>query len=293
MSWRKEPELQEKMERIDLCKLRPGDVIFSRAPACVSRSIALVTGSAYSHAMIVVYPDIWFETDGAGSGFKLIEHVTCFEVRAGNYAILADLPYVRMDILRPATSVSSSRILASVQSHIALRYPDMIQFIPLFLPLRPFPKFSRGLVSLLSRKSEDVGGYCSQMVSQILRDLFGLSVGGQDDHISPGMLRRRLLRSCGATRVGCSVVEIPDDWKRSSQLAGIYDNLLRVTSKLKAYQYPHNRASFEGALAETFKAEGIDDDPKQFSVSAPSLRSTLTKPDFFRMHEWMWSTKYT
>jgi hypothetical protein len=279
--------------RLDLCKLRPGDVIFSREPAWLSRSISLLTLSAYSHAMIAVYPDIWFETSGAGSGFKLIENVNCFEVKTGKYAVLADLPYVKLDVLRLATPLLPSQILDSIHRHIALRYPSLIEFIPLFFLLRPFPALSRRLVSLLSGKSADVGSYCSQMISQMLRDLYGASVGGPDDHISPGTLRKRLLKSGTATKVSCFSAEPHDNWTKSDQLENIYRNLLAVTSRLRAYQCPHNRDSFWIALAATFKQQGINEDPKKYAIRAEDVRRILTTPAFFRLHEQVWLGKYT
>jgi hypothetical protein len=281
------------MLRIDLCKLRPGDVIFSRAPAWTSRFIALATASPYSHAMIVVYPDVWFETDGAGSGFKIIDNIKSFDKNDGKYAIVFESSYKKIDILRPAKSIKSDKILEEIKNHIALTYPNIIQFLPLFFPLRYFPNFSGRLVSCFSAQSKNGGGYCSQMVSQILRNLYGISLGGQHDHISPGMLRRQLLRSCSATSVDCFKREIPEAWKPSDKLDGIYRNLLTVTSKLKAYQYPHDRASFEKALGDTFKEVGIGDDPKKFEVPVERLRATLTNQKFFRMHEEIWAGKYT
>jgi hypothetical protein len=66
-----------------------------------------------------------------------------------------------------------------------------------------------------------------------------------------------------------------------------------VTAKLRAYQYPQDRASFENALADTFREEGIVDDPKRYEISADLLRGILTKTRFFRMHEMIWPDKYT
>ena len=278
---------------IDLCKLRPGDIVFSRAPARISRFIAFATGSVYSHAMIVVYPDVWFETDGAGSGFKSIDEIACFDTMTGRYSIISDLNYRTIEILRPKLSINSDQILKEIQNHIALTYPNLIQFLPLFLPLRPFPNFAKRLVSFLSKSSENRGGYCSQMISQILRNLYGISVGGQDDHISPGMLRRRLLKSACATTVDCFEDHIPDSWMPYEKFDKIYGNLLTVTSKLRAYQYPQDKDSFSRALAVTFEETGIVDDPSRYSVPRDSLTKTLTNPQFFRMHENFWSARYT
>jgi hypothetical protein len=276
------------MTRIDLCKLRPGDLIFTRLPAWRSRGIALGTWSLYSHAMIVVYPDVWFETDGAGSGFKLIEDVSCFEIQTDSYAILADLPYKKLSVVRVGGSAPSpDRVLEVVRDHIALAYPGWVEFIPLFLPLRPFPRIRHWLMASLSRQSEEeFGGYCSQMVSQMLRDLYGSTVGSQDDHVSPGTLRRRILKS-GAEEVDCFRTD-NFSWKRSDRLKHVYDNLLKVTKKLKGYQYPRDRDSFEAALAETFQELGIEDDPRRFSPAVDQLKAMLTKPNFFRMHAIVW-----
>ncbi len=278
---------------IDLCKLRPGDIVFSRAPARISRIIAFATGSAYSHAMIVVYPDVWFETDGAGSGFKIIEDVKCFDTMTGGHSIISDLNYTKIEILRPKSAITPNQILGELQNHIALTYPNFIQFLPLFLPIQPFPNFAKRLVSFLSKSSENGGGYCSQMISQILRNLYGISVGGQDDHISPGMLRRRLLESACASSIDCFKYHIPETWMQSDGLDKIYRSLLKVTSKLRAYQYPHDRASFEEALASTFKELRINDEPSKFSVRPDLLRKTLTRTEFFRLHEKIWKCKYT
>lgn len=283
------------MAHIDLCKLRPGDIVFSRAPNYISRLIACLTWSKYSHAMIVVYPDVWFETDGAGSGFKLIEDVQCFTTQIGHCAIVAHLQYVKMDVLRPNKSVTASNILQVIQHHIALKYPSPFQFIPLLLPLQCFPRAAKWLMYFLSRGKSDAGGYCSQMISQILRGLYGLSVGGRDDHISPGMLRRRLLKSGSATNVDCSVVLSANSqgWAESISLQKSYAFLLTVTSKLREYQYPHDKVSIWRALANTFASSGIIANPKNFAISAQSLRVTLTRPQFFRMHDWFWPNKYS
>ena len=72
----------------------------------------------------------------------------------------------------------------------------------------------------------------------------------------------RLRTSCPID-VSCFQSEVPEDWKRSDQLQNIYNNFLAVTAKLKAYQYPRDRASFDRALANTFSQLGISDDPEQ------------------------------
>lgn len=279
--------------RIDLCKLRPGDVIFSREPTCVSRVLMAATCALYSHVMIVLYPDLWFETDGAGSGFKLIETVECFETTEGKYAIHAELSRMNVDVLRPVASVSPRKILDSIRPNIALRYPNIVQFIPLLFFLWPFPKFSTGLVRRLASKPEDAGGYCSQMVCMMLREIYGVSVGGPDDHISPGTLRRRLLKSGETTRVKCIAPTPAESWRDSPKLQSIYSNLIKVTSKLRAYQYPHRRESFTAALAETFNSEGIASNPNDYGIHVGSLRRILTNPEYFKLHECVWHKKYT
>jgi len=279
--------------RIDLCKLRPGDVIFSRDPTWVSRAIAVATGAPYSHAMIVVYPDVWFETDGAGSGFRIIEDAEYFEIKKDTYAILADLPCLKLDVLRPVVNPSPVRVLSAIRERIALRYPGLIEFLPLVFFLQPFPKFSRGLVRSLSPKSDDVGGYCSQMISQILRDLYGVSVGGPDDHISPGTLRRRLIKAGAVTRVSSIASEPADTWTECKQLAMIYRDLTKVTRKLMAYQYPHREGSFHEALNDTFESMAIWDDPKRYAIRTEDLKRMLTDAKFFSVHEMVWPGKYT
>ena len=278
--------------RIDLCKLRPGDVIFSREPTWLSRSIRLLTLAPCSHAMIVLYPDVWFETTGAGAGFKLIEKVECYEVGTNKYAIVTDLAGMSLEVWRPKTPPPPSQILSAIQEHITLRYPNFLQFVPLIIILRPFPRVARALVRIFSGETEDVGGYCSQLVSRMLKQLYGIAVGGPDDHISPGMLRKRLLK-CGASKVNCLASEALQQQKKSERLAEIYASLLRVTAKLRGYQYPHDRASFEAALAETFQQLKINEEPKNFGAKTDSLRHTLTRPRFFRLHELVWPSKYT
>jgi hypothetical protein len=193
----------------------------------------------------------------------------------------------------PAKPPSPIDVLTSAETHIALRYPGWPEFIPLFLPLQPFPGFSRRLVRLFTPKSADVGGYCSQMVSQMLRALYGVSVGTLDDHVSPGRLRRRLLKTADVTAVNCFAPSCVETWEKSDKLAKIYDDLSAVTSKLKAYQYPHNRDSFVQALAQTFQQEAINSDPNAFAITHENLKRTLTKPQFFLLHEVVWSSKYT
>ena len=126
-----------------------------------------------------------------------------------------------------------------------------------------------------------------------MRELYGISIGGPDDHISPGRLRARLVKAGDATPVNCIASKPVGSWIESKQLASIYRDLINVTTKLRAYQYPHREGSFTDALADTFTKEGIAKEPKNYAIHTRDLRRVLTEPGFFRVHEFVWPSKYT
>jgi hypothetical protein len=233
------PGHKREMISIDLTKLRPGDVIFSLYPASSSLAIAAMTSSLFSHAMLVLYPDVWFETDGAGSGFKRIENVQAYGGLTGPKAIVADLPYINFDILRLPKPPSSSKILGSIRNHIAFRYPEPPEFLPLMVALRSYPRLAEKLVSAITKERPyQTGSYCSQLVFKVLDETIGLSTFRTSGHISPGSLRRTLYRQHSVSRVDCRVKNASSLGARNSQLEHRYLNLLKVTVKLRSYQYP-------------------------------------------------------
>jgi hypothetical protein len=243
--------------------------------------------------MIVLYPDVWFETTGVGSGFKLIESVDCCKIASGKYSVVAQPAFSRFEVLRLTQPLSPNQILKSIEGHIALKYPGLVEFIPLFILFRPFPRFSSWLVKLLSHEDGDVGGYCSQIISEILSDIYGGHAGKCANHVSPGGYRARLLSRSDTISIVHVGAYPRANWVQSPQLRRIYSNLLAVTSKLKAYQYPHNREAFTKALGDTFSQMGIKHSPANYGISSIKLRQILTRPHFFRIHELIWPKIYT
>ncbi len=252
-----------------------------------------MTMSMFSHAMLVVYPDVWFETDGAGSGFKRIENVKAYGQLTGGCTIIADLPYLKFDVLRLPNPPTSSQILTSISKHIAFRYPELFEFLPLMIGLRSFPRLAERLVGeLLKKRPFGTGSYCSQLVFKILDETIGLPFGLPNGHISPGSLRRSLYRRPSITSVNCKVKNTLSLGTRNDQLEFKYANLLKVTGKLQGFQYPHNRGSFDKALAETFSEMHLPLDPALFSISADQLRTIITRPQYFGVHDVFWPTRY-
>lgn len=281
------------MISIDITKLRPGDVIFSLYPAPSSLAISALTMSMFSHAMLVVYPDVWFETDGAGSGFKRIENVKAYGNLTGHCEIIAELPYLKFDVLRLDNPPTTAQILASISNHIAFRYPELVEFLPLMIGLRRFPRLAEKLVGkLVKERPFDTGSYCSQLVFKILEETIKLPINSSNGHISPGSLRRTLYKENFITTVNCKVKNTPPVAKRNQKLEHNYENLLKVTGKLKAFQYPHNRQSFDEALTETFTKMGLSLEPSHFSISAKHLRTIITCAKYFRMHDLFWASRY-
>jgi thiamine pyrophosphokinase len=102
------------MPAIDLCKLRPGDVIFTSEPTSTSLFICGITGGRFSHAIIVLYPDVWFQTDGAGAGFLLIHDVHPVTTPTEQLKILAQVPGWQFSVLRPNASPLPQAILKAI-----------------------------------------------------------------------------------------------------------------------------------------------------------------------------------
>lgn len=281
------------MISIDLTKLRPGDIIFSLYPASSSLAIAAMTTSLFSHAMLVLYPDLWFETDGAGSGFKQIENVKAYGGLTGPPTIVADLPYINFDVLRLPNPPSPSQLLTSIKRHIAFRYPEPLEFLPLVVGLRSFPRLAEKLVSTLRRgKSYQTGSYCSQLVFKVLDETTVLPTFRTNGHISPGSLRRALCQQYSVARVDCRVTTTSSLGARNTQAEHGYSNLLKVTGKLRSYQYPHNRRSFDEALARTLHEMGLPLDPTLFSIMDDQLRAIITRPRYFELHDKVWPGLY-
>lgn len=280
------------MISIDLTRLRPGDVIFSLYPAASSRAIAAMTGSSFSHAMLVLYPDVWFETDGAGSGFKQIENIKAYGDYPRPYEIIAELPYVKFDVLRLPNPPSLPQLLGSINEHIAFRYPSWAEFLPLMVGFNYFPRQAEALVRAITKnRSYTTGSYCSQLVFKVLDDPIGLPASRKDGHISPGSLRRALYRIPSVKKVDCSV-QTASIRQHNAQLERQYLNLLKVTGKLRSYQYPHDRKSQEAALAQTFADMGLPLNPNSFSIMDSQLRPIISRPRYFRLHDIFWPPRY-
>ena len=278
---------------VDLCRLRPGDVIFTLYPAASSFGTALLTRSLFSHAMIVLYPDIWFETDGAGSGFKVIEDVRAYTGDDGSCSIIADLPYIKFDVFRLPTAPPPDRILSSVARHIARRYPEPLEFLPLLVGLNRFPRFAERLVQKLgSHRAQETGSYCSQLVFKILDETVGLNTYRYNGHISPGRLRKSLIRRDGVTAIDVPTHASSATGGRDEVLEHKYSRLALVTNKLASFQYPHDRASQQAALKRTLEETGIPLDPSWVFADADALRAIITRPRYFRLHEIFWPSRY-
>jgi hypothetical protein len=278
---------------IDLTRLRPGDVIFSLYPASSSLAIAAITASLFSHVMLVLYPDVWFETDGAGSGFKLIENVKAYGSLIGPCTIAVDMPYIKFDVLRFSDPLSPSQLLASINKHIAFRYPDWVEFLPLMIGLSSYPHVAERMVSAFTKERRyPTGSYCSQLVFKVLDETIGLPEFRSNGHISPGSLRRALYRKQLAERVDCRVQTASSLGDRNDQLEHKYSNLLKVTGKLRSYQYPHDSRSFDEALARTFEEMELPLDPAPFSIIDSQLRTIITRPKYFAVHDIFWPPRY-
>ena len=160
--------------------------------------------------------------------------------------------------------------------------------------LRSFPRLAEKLVSAITKERPyQTGSYCSQLVFKVLDETIGLSTSRTSGHISPGSLRRTLYRQLSVARVDCRVKNASSLGARNSQIEHRYSNLLKVTGKLRSYQYPHNRRSFEEALAQTFQEMGLQPlDPTSFSMMDEQLRRIITRPKYFRLHGIVWPPLY-
>jgi len=78
----------------------------------------------YSHAIIVLYPDVWFETTMGGSGFNHIG-AQAGTTTTGEPVLIADVDCFRLTVLRLAAAPAATAVLSAIAGKIALEYPRL------------------------------------------------------------------------------------------------------------------------------------------------------------------------
>ena len=108
------------MQFVDLTKLRPGDIIFTTAFHYKSFGICAIMFGRFSHALVVVYPDVWWETDGRGAGYRVLEKPRAFSGRSGKPAFVVPFRYAAFRIIRLHMPPTANSLLASTGPNICL-----------------------------------------------------------------------------------------------------------------------------------------------------------------------------
>lgn len=274
-------------EILDLSLLRPGDLVFTREPSKTSRLIRFLTCGSYSHAAIIIYPDIWYETDGAGSGFRFFTERQETQLDGETHVVVNPRPGA-MTVLRVrGKETTPLELLSAIKPSIALPYPPLIDMLPIcrFLPKK--------MTMFIARTYHNIVGdnqtpYCSQLIFRIICDVYGLNFKLDYDHISPRQLHSLVQDLCDVVTTNRHI-----ESNRLTTLGSMNNSLNTVINHLSQYQTPHSKKDWEKAMLELEAREGLDKGELTSSYldkeKMAGLRETLTNPDHFRLHEYFWT----
>jgi hypothetical protein len=233
------------MRYIDLTKLRPGDLIFTMDFHWKSFFIAGATASRLSHAVVVVYPDIWFETDGRGSGYRVYANPRAFYDVNHKETFVVPVTNLRFKARRLTSAQPNPHdIITAIRRGICLQYPLRVEFLPLAPGFRSFPAFTDRIVELgRIRAGRTASPHCSQLVLSTMQAALPMVAAlTHDNHISPGRLYRRVKPH--TTDVTSDVLlESPLPLNDDATLAKKFSSLAKVTERLADFQYPTQHQS--------------------------------------------------
>lgn len=282
-----------KTYNLDLTKLRPGDFIFTLGCHWRSLGIAAATGGLFSHTIVVVYPDVWFETDGRGSGYRVLRQVRAFRDSQGE-AFVVPVANLKLRVRRLKSKQPHPHdILTAIRDTIALEYPHPIEFLPLLIGFRCCPAATSNIVKIVRRwRGRRQTPYCSQLILKTMKsfipDVVALT---QEYHISPVQLYRRL---------GKHTNDITRDVLWSDQLPTNDDRLLltkfrsltEVTERLADYQYPHNKEQWDQAIQRLFQRNCLVCNPGHYAANLHQIQSIIADPKKFKVHDHFWCKRF-
>lgn len=282
------------MRLVDLTKLRPGDIIFTTALHYQSFGICALTFGRFSHALVVVYPDVWWETDGRGAGYRVIENPRAFMEPAGKPIFVAAFRYASFRVIRLANPPSLNALLGSIGPNICLEYPSTIEFLPLAIGFRRFPQWTAAVVRKRSARSgRPPGMYCSQLVLRTLQGILApVAALPPTDHITPSRLFS-LLERHGTDVTGAVLYRKHVPQHSDPVLAKKFSHLTRVARRLADFQYPHSKSEWSAAIERLFQRLGISYNPAGYAPHLATLQGVLSSTRHFRLHALFWPNYYT
>jgi hypothetical protein len=278
---------------INLTKLRPGDFIFTLNNHWKSFGIAAGTFGCFSHAIVVVYPDVWFETDSRGSGYRVIQNTHAFHEN-GVRAFVAPVTNLQFKVRRlNGVTPNPHDILDALRDSIALDYPHPIEMLPVLLGFRSFPTFTSRLVNGVRRRIGRMQTpYCSQLVLQTMQKLVPqVATLTHQHHITPAQLYRQLRpHTSDVTPETLHSRPVPSD---DPKLLKLFSNLTAVTQALADFQYPHNEAQWRDAMERLLRNNNMSfDRNKIYAADLSAIQSIVADPKKFRLHDWFWPSHY-
>ena len=256
-----------------------------------------MTAGCFSHVAIVIYPDLWFETNGSGSGFTSFHDLkeTCI---SGTTHIVSQYPpntsdrhgSVTVRRLRNTTP-SVANILKAITPNIALEYPCLKYFLPLIAVVGETPLVRYIIENHRRQTGAPQTPYCSQLVFRILRSLYPINSRRQDDHISPNRLYRILTND--TTQI--HTILAADGIKLHELHPKTLSSINTVQNLFSDFQRPHNEEAWNNNLIRIAGRNSIPPNslPNLITASVLStIQGILTNPRHFRLHECFWKHRY-
>jgi hypothetical protein len=174
---------------VRLDALRPGDVILLAGKGSTSKAIVMATayGSphrVYSHAAIVIYEHIWFESNDPGVG-SIMEPIVKIEQHGDVRWRLADIcrfdnfAVYRHPQLSPKFDKSelSELIVSFTDAFAGKEYPNLTELKNATEYLSSYPKLKEGLLGMIDWYQGNgvqvilPGPFCSETVALIYQEL--------------------------------------------------------------------------------------------------------------------------
>jgi hypothetical protein len=224
---------------LNLSLLEPGDVILTFPPGkpqdvWESMGIAMATGGHYSHAILVLSPTIWFESEdyGVGPSYVLVDRVE----RNGDDIRLLNCKghWGKIAVFRhPDTSKiptdDLARKLAAITDRISFkRYPSYVR-IARDLKLLNYLPFRDQLLSLADGKrltlEINLGFFCSEVVAYAYREL-GLPFTKEPCQVTPSDIADPGISGMANINVFCA-----SDRQAAVYVAAFYNSIAQESSR--------------------------------------------------------------
>lgn len=199
---------------LDVFRLRPGDIILSRARAFSSKKIALWTGGCFSHAQLVVAPggvivESTYDEDFAGVNCSLppYQNVERKGEPVAGIRVIRRYRYFEVFRYSPTSEQESVRLKAFTKEVFrkALRYcgepyanaQTLISLSPLLQSVKVLRELAESLGDAIIRTPWN-GIFCSQLIAVLYAEA-GIPLGGDGAHTTlytPNELSRLKTLKC-------------------------------------------------------------------------------------------------